>query len=153
MAQYQKPDALTTRLLNPLIATLTKLGLSVRGSHVLAVRGRKTGKMQEVPVNPVTLDGVRYLVAPRGETQWVRNLRAAGRAELRVGQRREPIHATALEDEAKPPVLRAYLQRWKRETGKFFGVDADVSDAELARIAPDHPVFRIKGPFYLSDTG
>ena len=60
MAKYQKPDALTTRLVNPLIAMLTKLGLSVRGSHVLAVRGRKTGKMQEVPVNPVEVDGVRY---------------------------------------------------------------------------------------------
>jgi deazaflavin-dependent oxidoreductase (nitroreductase family) len=143
MAKYQRPDALTTRLVNPLIATLTKVGLSVRGSHILAVRGRKTGKRQEVPVNPVEVDGVRYLVAPRGDTHWVRNLRAAGEAELRVGQRREPIQAREIANASKPPVLRAYLRRWKRETGKFFGVDDQASDEDLARIAPDHPVFQI----------
>ncbi len=143
MATYQRPDALATRLINPLIAVLTKLGLSVRGSHVLAVRGRKTGQIQEVPVNPVEVDGVRYLVAPRGDTHWARNLRVAGVAELRIGQRREQIHATELENDAKPPVLRAYLRRWKRETGKFFGVDDTASDEELRRRAPDHPVFRI----------
>ena len=143
MAKYQKPDALTTRLINPLIATLTKLGLSVRGSHVLAVRGRKTGTMQEVPVNPVEVEGMRYLVAPRGDTQWVRNLRVAGEAELRVGQRREHIQAREIDNACKPPVLRAYLRRWKRETGKFFGVDDQASDEDLARIAPDHPVFQI----------
>jgi deazaflavin-dependent oxidoreductase (nitroreductase family) len=143
MPKYQKPDALTMRLINPLIARLTKLGLSVRGSHVLAVRGRKTGKMQEVPVNPVEVGGVRYLVAPRGDTQWVRNLRAAGEAELRVGPRRAHIQAREIENAGKPPVLRAYLRRWKRETGKFFGVDDQASDEDLARIAPDHPVFQI----------
>src|SRR5262245_46633961 len=110
MAKCQKPDALTTRLVNPLIATLTKLGLSVRGSHVLAVRGRKTGTMQEVPVNPVEIEGTRYLVAPRGDTHWVRNLRVAGEAELRVGQRRAHIQASEIENAGKPPVLRAYLR-------------------------------------------
>src|SRR5215510_8292569 len=134
MAKYQKPDALTTRLINPLIATLTKLGLSVRGSHVLVVRGRKTGTRQEVPVNPVEVEGVRYLVAPRGDTQWVRNLRAASEAELRVEQQREHIQAREIENVRKPHVLRAYLQRWKRETGKFFGVDNQASDEDLARI-------------------
>ena len=143
MAKYQKPGALTTRLVNPLIATLTKLGFSVRGAHVLAVRGRTTGTMQEVPVNPVEVDGVRYLVAPRGETHWVRNLRAVGAAELRVGQRREPIQVREIENACKPPVLRAYLRRWKRETGQFFGVDDQASDEDVARIAPDHPVFQI----------
>src|SRR4029450_10698170 len=115
MAKYQRPDALTTRLVNPLIATLTKLGLSVRGSHILAVRGRKTGKRQEVPVNPVEVDGMRYLVAPRGDTHWVRNLRAAGEAELRVGQRREPIHARGSANASKPPVVRG---REARGVGK-----------------------------------
>jgi deazaflavin-dependent oxidoreductase (nitroreductase family) len=143
MAHYQKPDAMTARIINPLIIALTKLGLSVRGAHVLAVRGRQTGKVQEVPVNPVEVEGTRYLVAPRGETQWVRNLRAAGVAELRVGRRREQIRVTELADEAKPSVLRAYLRRWQRETGRFFGVDANASDEELRRRAPDHPVFRI----------
>ena len=143
MAKYQTPDTLKTRLVNPLIATLTKLGLSARGSHVLVVRGRKTGTRQEVPVNPVEVEGVRYLVAPRGDTQWVRNLRAASEAELRVEQQRKHIQAREIENVRKPHVLRAYLQRWKRETGKFFGVDNQASDEDLARIAPDHPVFQI----------
>ena len=143
MAHYQKPDAMTARVINPLIIALTKLGLSVRGAHGLAVRGRQTGKVQEVPVNPVEVEGSRYLVAPRGETQWVRNLRAVGVAELRVGRRREQIRVTELADEAKPPVLRDYLHWWQRETGRFFGVDANASDEELRRRAPDHPVFRI----------
>ena len=143
MAHYQKPDAMTARVINPLIIALTKLGLSVRGAHVLAVRGRQTGKVQEVPVNPVEVEGTRYLVAPRGETQWVRNLRVAGVAELRVGRQREQIRVTELADEAKPTVLRAYLRRWQRETGRFFGVDANASDEELRRQAPAHPVFRI----------
>jgi deazaflavin-dependent oxidoreductase (nitroreductase family) len=143
MAHYQKPDTMTARVINPLILALTKLGLSMRGAHVLAVRGRQTGKMQEVPVNPVEVEGTRYLVAPRGETQWVRNLRVAGVAELRVGRRREQIRVTEVADEAKPPVLRAYLRRWQRETARFFGVDANASDEELRRRAPDHPVFRI----------
>jgi deazaflavin-dependent oxidoreductase (nitroreductase family) len=142
MAHYQRPDALTTRLMNPLIMALAKLGLSVRGSHVLAVRGRKTGKIQEVPVNPVEVDGARYLIAPRGDTHWARNLRATGVAELRVGHRREPIHVTELEHEAKPPMLRAYLRRWKRETGQCFGVDDQASDEELRRRAPDHTCSR-----------
>ena len=143
MTKYQKPDALTMRLVNPLIATLTKLGLSVRGAHVLAVRGRKTGTMQEVPVNPVEVEGMRYLVAPRGDTHWVRNLRVTGAAELRIGQRREHIQTREIDNAGKPLVLRAYLRRWKREIGKFFGMDDRASDEDLTRIAPDHPVFQI----------
>ena len=143
MAQYQRPNILTTHIINPLIMALIKLGFSVHGSQVLAVRRRQTGTVQEVPVNPIEVAGIRYLVAPRGNTQWVRNLRAAGMAELRVGQRREQIRVSELADDAKPPVLRAYLQRWQRETGKFFGVDANASDEELRRRAPEHPVFQI----------
>src|SRR5947208_16253146 len=101
MAHYQKPDAMTARVINPLIIALTKLCLRLRGTQVLAVRRRQTGQVQEVPVNPVEVEGTRYLVAPRGETQWARNLRAAGVAELRVGRRREQIRVTELADEAK----------------------------------------------------
>jgi len=134
---------MTARIINPLIIALTKLGLSVRGAHVVAVRGQQTGKTQEVPVNPVEVECTRYLVAPRGETQWVRNLRVAGVAELRVGRRREQSRVTKLSDEGKPLVLRAYLRQWQRETGRFFVVDANASDEELRRRAPDYPVFRI----------
>ena len=85
-----------------------------------------------------------YLVAPRGETQWVRNLRAAGTGELRVGTRVESFRGIEVTDADKPPVLRAYLRRWKMEVGVFFdGVTADSPDDDVARIAPDHPVFRV----------
>jgi hypothetical protein len=98
-----------------------------------------------VPVNLLALDSARYLVAPRGETQWVRNLRAAGGGELVLGRRVEPFTVTELPDGEKPPVLRAYLKRWKAEVGVFFdGVSATSTDEELTRIAGRHPVFRIQ---------
>jgi deazaflavin-dependent oxidoreductase (nitroreductase family) len=134
-----------TRLgFNKAVAALTGLGLSVRGSRVLAVRGRQSGQWRTTPVNPLSHDGQHYLVAPRGETQWVRNLRAAGEGELRLGGHAEPFTATEIDDDAKPAVLRDYLAHWKTEVGAFFGgVGPDASDAELRGIAPGYPVFRI----------
>ena len=122
------------------------MGVSVLGSRVLEVRGRTSGEPRQVPVNLLTVDGQRYLVAPRGETQWVRNLRASGgEAILLLGRRREGVAATELADEEKPPLLRAYLKRWKAEIGVFFkGVGPDASDEELLRIAPGYPVFRLR---------
>jgi len=123
---------------------LTRAGLSVWGSRELWVRGRTSGEWRHTPVNLLTVDGQRYLVAPRGETQWVRNLRVAKTGELQVGRRREAFHAVELTDTEKPPILRAYLKRWKAEVGVFFGgVGADASDDELRWIGPDHPVLRI----------
>jgi deazaflavin-dependent oxidoreductase (nitroreductase family) len=133
------------RVSNATMAWLTRHGLSIRGSRVLAVRGRKSGEWRTIPVNPLTLDDSRYLVAPRGETQWVRNLRATGyTGELRIGRRVEPFVATELSDEEKTPVLRAYLKAWKFEVGRFFeGITPDSGDEELRGIAPGFPVFRI----------
>ena len=100
--------------------------------------------LQSEVVNPLTVDGQRYLVAPRGTTQWVRNLRAAGQGTLRVGRRVEEFTFRELGDDEKPGILRAYLKRWKFEVGVFFdGVGPDSSEDELRRIAPDHPVFRL----------
>ncbi|MBV9291942.1 MAG: nitroreductase family deazaflavin-dependent oxidoreductase [Frankiales bacterium] len=122
------------------------MGLSVYGSRILTVRGRTSGLPRSVPVNLLTSDGTRYLVAPRGTTQWVRNLRAAGEGELRVGRRRKRFTATELPDaDDKVVVLRRYLKRWAWEVGSFFdGVGGDAADADLRRIAPDHPIFRIE---------
>jgi deazaflavin-dependent oxidoreductase (nitroreductase family) len=109
------------------------------------VRGRTTGEVRQTPVNVLDLDGDRFLVAPRGETQWVRNIRVTPEAELRVGRRVERVVAHELADSEKLDVLRAYLTRWKFEVGAFFdGVDGDSTDEELARIAPAHPVFRLQ---------
>jgi hypothetical protein len=97
-------------------------------------------------VNLLTVDGTQYLVAPRGETQWVRNIRVSGKGVLLLGRRRQSISVTELADTDKPDILRAYLKRWKAEVGVFFdGVGADSPPEELARIAPRHPVFRITG--------
>ncbi|HZZ48640.1 MAG TPA: nitroreductase/quinone reductase family protein, partial [Pseudonocardia sp.] len=123
---------------------LTRHGMSVWGSRVLRVKGRKSGEWRSTPVNLLTLDGADYLVAPRGLAQWVRNLRAIGTGELVVGRRVETFRATELADADKPAVLRAYLKRWKFEVGVFFdGVGADASDEDLLRIAPGYPVFLI----------
>ena len=113
-------------------------------SRVLRVRGRRTGRVYTTPVNLLVIDGQRYLVAPRGHTQWVRNVRAAGGGELQLGRRVERFQAIEVPDDVKVPILRAYLRRWKFEVGMFFGgVGPDSPDAELARIAPNHPVFEI----------
>jgi deazaflavin-dependent oxidoreductase (nitroreductase family) len=142
--RYVQPGV-ADRLFNGAVAALTRLGVSVYGSRVLAVRGRKSGEVRTVPVNLLEHEGTRYLVAPRGETQWVRNLRASREGELRVGRRREPFRASELADADKPPVLRAYLRKWAFEVKVFFeGVGADAPEAELRRIAPGYPVFRIE---------
>ncbi|HXW59675.1 MAG TPA: nitroreductase family deazaflavin-dependent oxidoreductase, partial [Solirubrobacteraceae bacterium] len=141
---YKRPGWFTKRVFNPLVAGLTRTGLSVLGSRVLEVRGRRSGQPRRTPVNLLVLDGARYLVAPRGQTEWVRNLRASGEGRLWLGRRSEPFTATELSDEEKPPVLRAYLKRWKAEVGVFFeGVGPDSSDEQLRAIASRHPVFRV----------
>ena len=140
----KKPGWFTVNVLNRLVAWLTRRGLSVWGSRVLAVRGRKSGQWRTTPVNPMALDGARYLVAPRGHVQWTHNMRVAGGGELRLGKDVEVFTATEVADDDKPPLLRAYLKRWKAEVGVFFdGVGPGSSDEELRRIASDHPVFRI----------
>jgi deazaflavin-dependent oxidoreductase (nitroreductase family) len=127
------------------VAIATRLGLSVWGSRVLEVRGRKSGEARQTPVNLLAVEHATYLVAARGETEWVRNVRAAeGRLDLLVGRRRTHYVATELVDGDKIPVLRAYLERWKAEVGIFFdGVGPHSTDEEVAAIASKHPVFAI----------
>jgi deazaflavin-dependent oxidoreductase (nitroreductase family) len=144
-AHYQRPGWFTTNVFNRAVAMLTRAGVSVAGSRVLEVRGRKTGEPRRTPVNLLTVDGTRYLVAPRGHTQWVRNLRAGGEGRLLLGRRAEAFQAEEVPDHDKPPILRPYLKRWKWEVGAFFGgTGPDSSDDELRRIGPDHPVFRLR---------
>jgi len=141
---YNKPGWFTRNVFNRIVALATRLGVSVWGSRILQVRGRKTGQVRETPVNLLTHQGETYLVAPRGITQWVRNLRATGEGTLRLGRHHDSFRAQELPDGEKLDVLRAYLKRWKMEVGVFFdGVDANSSDQELLRIAPNHPVFRL----------
>jgi deazaflavin-dependent oxidoreductase (nitroreductase family) len=144
---YQRPDWFTKHVFNNLVAVSTRLGLSVWGSRVLRVRGRKSGEWRSSPVNLLTYEGKQYLVAPRGHTQWVRNIRTSGAGELVLGSRVQPFRAVEIPDDQKVPLLRHYLKRWKFEVGMFFGGVSDTSaDSELRRIAPDHPVFRVDAP-------
>ena len=134
------------RVFNATVQWLTRRGVSITGSRVLAVRGRSSGQWRTVPVNLLTIDGERYLVAPRGHTQWVRNMRAAGGGELRLGRKVEAFAVEELADADKPAILREYLRKWAWEVGRFFeGVDKSSSDARLLEIAPGIPVFRLLG--------
>jgi deazaflavin-dependent oxidoreductase (nitroreductase family) len=142
---YIKPGFFTTWVFNPAVAFLTaRLGLGLKGARVLSVQGRKTGEWRSTPVNPLSLGGQRYLVAPRGETQWVRNIRVSRTARITLGRQTETVHVEEVADRDKPPILRAYLKEWAWEVSQFFGgVGADAPEADLVRIAPKHPVFRI----------
>jgi deazaflavin-dependent oxidoreductase (nitroreductase family) len=142
--RYLQPGWFTKNVFNRIVVGLTRLGVSVRGSRELRVRGRTSGEWRRTPVNLLEHGGRRYLVAPRGRTQWVRNLEAAGSGELRVGRRVETFRATPVADADKVDILRDYLHHWKWEVGVFFdGVGPDSTDAEIAEIAPRHPVFLI----------
>ena len=143
--RYVKPGWFTDNVFNPLVRQLTRWGISLKGSRVLEVRGRSSGEIRATVINLLTVDGRRYLVAPRGETQWVRNLRAAGgTGTLRLGKKIETFQATELADEEKAPILRAYLKEWAWEVGRFFeGLKADSPADDIAAAAPGFPAFRI----------
>ena len=141
---YKKPGWFTKHVFNPAVALASRLGIGVAGSRRLTVRGRKSGKPHSTPVNPLEIDGVTYLVAPRGNTQWVRNLRAAGEGELHHGREATRIHGEEIADADKLPILKTYLDKWAWEVGAFFELEKNPSDAEIQRIAPNHPVFRIE---------
>ncbi|QES40151.1 deazaflavin-dependent nitroreductase [Streptomyces venezuelae] len=142
---YLEGSRLNVRF-NSVIGWLARHGVSLMGSAELSVRGRKSGKMQRIPVNPYTYDGDRcqYLVSARGHSQWVRNMRVAGGGELRVGRKVREFTAVEVPDAEKLPLLRGYLEKWGWEVNQYFqGVTASSSDEELLAAAPDHPVFRI----------
>ena len=145
MREYKKPGVFI-RIMNWLLGLLIKLGLSPQGGQLLTVRGRKTGKPITMPVNPMTLDGAEYLVAPRGDTHWTRNLRIAKTGELRKGRKKRAVHVVSeLTDAEKPPVLKAYLERWAGVTKDHFGIAwPNPSEEEVARVSARTPMFRIE---------
>ncbi|MGY3200403.1 nitroreductase/quinone reductase family protein [Streptomyces sp. TE5632] len=141
---YYRKGSPTAVRLNSVIGWLARHGVSLAGAAELSVRGRTSGRMQRIPVNPHTWDGAQYLVSARGHSQWVRNMRAAGGGELRVGRKVRSFTAVELPDEEKLPILRTYLKKWGWEVNQYFqGVTAESSDEEIVASAPDHPVFRI----------
>ncbi|HYJ74982.1 MAG TPA: nitroreductase family deazaflavin-dependent oxidoreductase, partial [Kineosporiaceae bacterium] len=142
---YIEPGWFTRNVFNPLVRRLARWGVSYRGTRELAVVGRTSGQVRTTVVNLLDHDGRQYLVAPRGNTQWVRNVRAAGRAELRLGRRVEVVEPMELTDDEKPPIIKEYLRRWKSEVGMFFeGIDENATDEQVRAIAPGFPVFALR---------
>jgi deazaflavin-dependent oxidoreductase (nitroreductase family) len=143
---YKHPDWFTRKIMNRFLNLLMHLGISVWGSRVLEHKGRRTGKLHRTPVNPLMYEARQYLISPRGETEWVRNVRANdGELTLFLGRRRLVRTAIEVPVDERTPILRAYLQRWKFEVGMFFdGVGPDSTDAEFEAIAAKHPVFILR---------
>ena len=145
-AHYQAPGGFHGHVAKPVLNFLMRRGISMWGSRVLEHRGRRTGTVHHTPVNLLRVGDEEYLVSPRGETEWVRNVRAAdGALVLILGRHREARRAVEVPVTERTPILRAYLQRWKFEVGMFFeGVGPDSTDAEFAAIAARHPVFVLR---------
>jgi len=142
-SRYDAPNRVT-RLANALIRGLAEMGVSIAGTRALRVRGRKSGKQRSVVVNLLTIDGADYLVSPRGNTQWARNVRAAGAVEMGPRWRSVRAQATELDDAAKPEVLKRYLARWYWQVKGFVGgLTPESSDEELRAAAPTIPVFAL----------
>ncbi|AKU19243.1 nitroreductase family deazaflavin-dependent oxidoreductase [Luteipulveratus mongoliensis] len=135
-----------TKMFNAFVGRLARAGISVTGARELETIGRKSGQPRTTPVNLMKVDGQPYLVAPRGQTDWVRNVRKNPEVKLRLGRRVETYTAVEVHGDAAVPVMRYYLKKWFWEVGAFFpeGVRAKSTDAEIAGIIPAHPVFKLQ---------
>lgn len=141
--RYDEPHR-AVRAANTLVRWLAELGISIAGTRALSVRGRKTGKRRSVVINLLSVSGVDYLVSPRGTTQWVRNVRAAGVVDVGPRWRRRRILATEVADTAKPELLRRYVNRWHWEVkGHMAGLTPNSTDEELRSAASSIPVFEL----------
>ncbi|OIN79169.1 nitroreductase/quinone reductase family protein [Mycobacterium malmoense] len=142
-ARYERPNR-AARAANTAIRWLAELGISLAGTRALRVRGRKAGRQRAVVVNLLTVDGVDYLVSPRGNTQWARNVRAAGVVELGPRWHRRRAHVSEVDEAAKPELLRRYLARWYWQVKDYVGgLTPDSSDEQLLAAAPTIPVFAL----------
>lgn len=141
--RYDEPNR-AARAANGLIRGLADLGVSIAGTRALRVRGRKSGKLRSVVVNVLTVDGVDYLVSPRGNTQWVRNVRAAGAVDIGPRWHRRRARAAELADADKPELLRRYLDRWYWEVkGHMAGLTPESDEQQLRAAASSIPVFAL----------
>lgn len=139
---FSPPGALE-RAFNRFFGVLVGLGLGARHNYLVQVRGRRTGRVFSTPISLLVLDGRRFLVAPRGRTQWVRNAEAAGEVTLRRGRARQRCGVRALTDAEKPPVLKAYLERFRTTVQRYFPVRAGAEVAAFAAVAGRYPVFEV----------
>jgi hypothetical protein len=140
---YDEPN-LAARAANELIRWLAEAGISIAGTRALRVRGRKTGKLRGVVINLLTVDDRDYVVSPRGNTQWARNARAAGVVEMGPQWRSRQVRIAEVADDAKPQLLKRYLDRWYWEVkGHVAGLTPQSTDDEIRAAAPSIPVFEL----------
>ncbi|RPA63470.1 nitroreductase family deazaflavin-dependent oxidoreductase [Gordonia oryzae] len=144
MTHYLPPTTTDSRM-NAFVRWLTDHGFSLAGAQTLTVIGRTSGTPQRIPVNPLVLDGVEYLVAVRGATQWVRNARVAGSGELRRGRRSRRVALVEVPAADRAAIIRRYLDKWGWEVGRFLpeGLGVDATEAQLAEHAEQIPVFTV----------
>ena len=140
---YQRPPSPLERAFNRAFGVLVGLGLGLPHNYLVEVRGRNTGRIRATPVDLLEMDGRRFLVAGRGFTQWVRNAEAAGEVTLRKGRRRRRFRVLAVPDDEKPPVLKAYLDRFARTVQRYFPVPAGSPPSAFAPVAARYPVFEL----------
>jgi deazaflavin-dependent oxidoreductase (nitroreductase family) len=139
---FQKPTLLN-RLFNRAFGFLVNLGVGFEHTYLLEVRGRKSGKLYSLPVDLLTEGGKPYLVAPRGYTQWVRNAEVAGEVRLRKGRQVWKFRLRVLSEAERPPILKAYLDQFRREVQRFFTVPAGSPVEAFAPLAHRYPAFEL----------
>ena len=141
-AFYLAPSAFE-RWFNWLFGVLVAWGFGLQHNYLLQVQGRKTGRIYSTPVNVLDFEGKRSLVAPRGMTQWVRNVTVNGQLWLKKGRNRQQFSVRVLADQEKPQVLSEYLNRYKTTVQRYFPIPAGSRLEEFSRIAPSYPVFEL----------
>jgi deazaflavin-dependent oxidoreductase (nitroreductase family) len=139
---FRQPNLLD-RILNRLFGLLLKLGIGLAHNYLLEVRGRKTGKVYSTPVNVLEYKGKKYLVAPRGYTQWVRNVETSGEATLVQRAERTEVRLRTVADEEKPEILKAYLDRFKLTVQRYFPIAAGSPAEAFKSLAMRYPVYEI----------
>lgn len=139
---FREPSA-AERMFNRLFGFLVGLGIGFPYNYLLQVRGRKSGKLYSTPVDLLDWNGRQYLVAPRGRTQWVRNAEVAGEVTLKKGSRRKKFRLRALSEAERPEVLKAYLDRFRREVQRYFPMPAGSPPEAFAKVAASYPAFEL----------
>ena len=138
-----RPPSAGERVFNRIFGFLVGLGLGFSYNYLLQVPGRKSGKIYSTPIDLLELGGKRFLVAPRGHTQWVRNAEAAGEVTLKKGTKREKFGLRALSDQEKPEILKAYLDQFRREVQRYFPVPAGSPVEAFRQLVQSYPAFEL----------
>jgi len=140
---FRRPSGVE-RVANRLFGVFVGLGGGLAHNHLVQVRGRKTGRIHSTPVNLLETEQGRYLVAPRGDAQWVRNLRNSCELSLKKGPKTRRYRVRELADSEKPILLKEYLTRYRKTVQRYFSIPADSNLDAFAEVANSYPVFELE---------